>query len=121
MRHLTIALALLLSVSAAELAATDLPTVKVINPIEVPSGMGAEALAIWDAYADVFRKQPGYIGTQLHRSVDPNAKFLFINVAEWRSAEDFLRALDSDEIKAIGQGFPAEMPHYPSVYEIIRD
>jgi len=92
----------------------------VINPIEIPEGKETEALAIWDKYARYFGKQPGFIGTKLHRSVDPKAKFHLINVAEWRSSENFLKALNNEEIKKIGKGFPKDMPHYPSMYEIIR-
>lgn len=92
----------------------------VINPIEIPKGKEKEALAIWDRYAEYFGKQPGFIGTKLHRSVDPKAKFHLINVAEWKNGEDFLRALNSQEIKNIGTGFPKDMPHYPSMYQIIR-
>lgn len=96
-------------------------SIMVINPIEIPKGKEAQALAIWDTYAAYFRKQPGYIGTKLHRSVDPKAKFHLINVAEWESGEAFMKALTSDEIKKIGEGFPKDMPHYPSMYQIIRN
>ena len=95
-------------------------SVIVINPIEIPKGKEKEALAIWDRYAEYFKKQPGFIDTKLHRSIGSKAKFHLINVAEWRSGEDFLRALNSEEIKNIGNGFPKDMPHYPSMYEVIR-
>lgn len=94
--------------------------VTVINPIIVPTGKEAEALAIWDRYAEYFSKQPGYIGTKLHKALDPEAKFHYINVAEWKSADDFVRALNSDDLKSIGKGFPQDMPHYPSMYQVIR-
>lgn len=93
----------------------------VVNPIEVPEGREAEALAIWDRYAAYFREQPGYLGTTLHESLDPSAKFHLVNVARWESAEAFLTALQSEELKAIGEGFPKEMPHYPSLYRIVRE
>ena len=93
----------------------------VINSIVVPEGKEAKALEIWDSYAEYFRKQPGYIDTKLHKSLDPKAKFHFINVATWKSADDFMKALNSDEIKKIGEGFPQDMPHYPSMYQIIRN
>ena len=92
----------------------------IINPIEVPSGREEEALAIWDQYAAYFRKQPGYVSTKLHRALDSNAKFNFVNIAEWESMETFVAALKNDEIKTIGASFPEEMPHYPAPYEVIR-
>ncbi len=92
----------------------------IINPIEVPSGREEEALAIWDQYAAYFRQQPGYISTKLHRALDPNAKFTYVNIAEWESMDTFMTALNSEEIKSIGDGFPQEMPHFPAPYEIVR-
>jgi len=92
----------------------------VINPIEVPDGKEAEALAIWDKYADYFSAQPGFMGTKLHKALDPKAKFDYINIAEWRSGEDFLKALNNEKIKTVGKGFPEDMPHYPSMYTIVR-
>ena len=93
----------------------------VINPIVVPEGKEAKALEIWDSYAVYFRKQPGYIGTKLHKSIDPKAKFHYINVATWKTADDFMKALNSEEIKKIGNGFPKDMPHFPSMYQVIRN
>ncbi len=94
--------------------------VTIINPIEVPAGREAEALAIWDRYAAYFSKQAGYVSTRLHRSLDPNAKFRFVNIAEWTSMPAFMAALNSEEIKTVGDGFPNDMPHYPAPYEVIR-
>lgn len=93
----------------------------VINPIEVPEGRALEALEIWDRYAAYFRKQPGFVGTTLHESIAPDSKFHYVNVAVWESAEAFMTALQSEELKEIGDGFPEDMPHYPSLYRIVRD
>ncbi len=92
----------------------------VINPIEVPEGRAAEALEIWDRFAAYFREQPGYVGTTLHESIAPDSKFHYVNVAVWESAEAFMTALQSEELKEIGDGFPEDMPHYPSLYRIVR-
>ncbi|MCH6255385.1 antibiotic biosynthesis monooxygenase [Puniceicoccaceae bacterium K14] len=107
--------------ASAEQIEKEATEVTVINPIEIPEGRLEEALGIWDKYAEYFRKQPGYLGTALHQSMDPSAKFVLINVARWKSAEAFMSALQSEELKAIGDGFPDEMPHYPSIYTIIRN
>lgn len=39
--------------------------------------------------------QPGYMDTALHQALTPDAEFLFVNVARWRTAEDFLAATRS--------------------------
>ncbi len=95
-------------------------SVTVINPVVVPQGKEKEALDIWEKYSEYFGKQPGFISAKLHRSVNPKAKFHLISVAKWKSSKDFLRALNNEDIKKIGNGFPEDMPHYPSMYEIIR-
>lgn len=94
--------------------------ITIVNPIEIPAGREEEALEIWDRYADYFKNQPGYVGTRLHRSLDPKAKFHLVNIAEWESMDAFVAALHNEEIKSVGEGFPSDMPHYPAPYEVIR-
>jgi heme-degrading monooxygenase HmoA len=38
--------------------------------------------------------KPGYVSHQLHRSVDPNARYRFLNHGVWRSAEHWRAAHD---------------------------
>jgi hypothetical protein len=54
--------------------------------------------------------------TALHQALTSDAEFLFVNVARWRTAEDFLAATRS-------QGF-AEMPQsqsHPALYRVVRN
>lgn len=92
--------------------------VVLINPFEVPEGKDEEFLAGWEAAKEYMERQKGYVSTRLHRSVDPKARFRFINVAEWESPQDFIAALNNPEFVAIRNAVP--FPHYPSVYEVIR-
>ena len=48
----------------------------------------------------------------------PNARFRFINVAEWETAEDFQIALNHPEFVKLREATP--FAHFPSVYEVIR-
>jgi heme-degrading monooxygenase HmoA len=91
----------------------------VINPFEVPEGREDEALAMWEKFAEYFRKQPGYVSTKLHRAINPDARFHLINVAEWESAERFQAALNNEELQEIAESLD-EFPHYPGLYEVIR-
>jgi len=92
----------------------------VINPFEVPEGKETEALAVWDKFAEYFRRQPGYVSTKLHRAINPDARFHLINVAEWESVEYFQSALQSNELQKLGESSAEEFPHYPGLYEVIR-
>lgn len=94
--------------------------ITVINPFEVPQGREDETLSMWEAFAEYFRKQPGYISTELHKAIDPNAKFHFINIAKWESADAFQSALNNPELIEVAKDLPSDIPHYPGLYEVIR-
>jgi heme-degrading monooxygenase HmoA len=95
-------------------------SVTVITPFEVPHGREDEALSMWESFAAYFRKQPGYISTQLHKSLNPDARFYFINIAEWESAQAFQAALENPELMEVAKILPADIPHFPGLYEVIR-
>ena len=90
-----------------------------INPFEVAPGTEAEALNVWDRVAEFMNRQPGFISAKLHQSLDPSSKFRLVTVAEWESADHFMRALASDELKVAAKGMVA-FPHYPGLYQVIR-
>ncbi len=75
---------------AASPAAAD---VTLINLFEVPPVREAETLEAWGAARTFLSGEPGYIDTTLHRALDREARYTFINVAHWESAEDFTRAI----------------------------
>jgi heme-degrading monooxygenase HmoA len=75
---------------------------------------------MWEAFAEYFRKQPGYISTELHKAIDPDAKFQFINIAKWESADAFQSAPNNPEIMEVAKDLPSDIPHYPGLYEVIR-
>ncbi|MDH5537905.1 MAG: hypothetical protein OEY03_00750 [Rhizobacter sp.] len=64
-------------------------------------------------------RQPGFGPAKLHRSLDANAKFHLVTVAEWQSADHFMSMLASDELKEAAKGMEA-FPHHPGLYQVIR-
>jgi heme-degrading monooxygenase HmoA len=58
-----------------------LPIVVLINPFEVPEGQEQEFLKQWREAAEHLRHASGFVLTRLHQSLDPQAKFRFVNVA----------------------------------------
>lgn len=92
-----------------------------INPFEVPKGKEAEALVVWEKFAEYFRKQPGYVSTNLHRALGADAKFHLVSISEWQSAEEFMTALQSSELQKIAESMPKDILTYPGLYEIIRN
>ncbi len=63
-----------------------------INPFEVPEDKLSETISMWEQARDFLQEQPGYISTELHQSMTPDARFKLINVAKWESMETFQMA-----------------------------
>ena len=95
-------------------------SVILINPFEVEEEKEEDALSYWDSCAEYLRTQPGYIYTRLHRAISPNARFKFINVAEWESPEHFQAAVNSEGFQSVAAKGVDEYPHFPALYEVIR-
>ena len=89
-----------------------------INAFEVPDGQDDEFLTNWEEAKEYMERQPGYVSTTLHKSLDPGARFRYINVAGWQSPQAFQAALTSPEFTALRARTP--FAHYASVYEVIR-
>ncbi len=93
-------------------------SVILINPFEVPQGANeGEFLRGWERAADYMRQQAGFVSTHLHRALRPDARFRFINVAEWSSPQDFQAAVGSEQFREIAKGGP---PGSPALYEVVR-
>ena len=93
-------------------------TVILINPFEVPEGTDDEAfLGGWQRAADFMQRQPGFLGSRLHRALAPDARFRFINIAEWSSPQDFQAAVGSEEFRQIAKDAG---PSFPALYEVVR-
>ena len=93
-------------------------SVILINPFEVPPNVGDDQfLTGWDRAAELLRVRGGFGGARLHRAVSPDARFRFINVAEWESPQHFQAAVSDESFTRLAQNSP---PNYPALYEIVR-
>lgn len=90
-----------------------------INPFEVLAGEEERFLKTWHQAAEHLRKVPGFRSTRLHRSLDPNAKFQFINVAEWESPEAFHAAMGLEEFLKVREAGP--FTAYPTLYQVVSE
>lgn len=72
----------------------------------------AEAfLQAWSAESEFFKKQPGYISTQLHQGVGGST--IYVNYAVWESAAAFAAAFHNPEFKETSKQFPASLTALP--------
>ena len=93
-------------------------SVILINPFDLPEGIDDEQfLRGWERAADYLRQQPGFHSSRLHRALAPDARFRFINVAEWASPQDFQAAVSSEEFREIARD---AAPNSPALYEVVR-
>ena len=67
--------------------------VVLINPFAVAGDAEPGFVANWKATAEVFAGEPGYLDTQLHRAVEAESRFRYVNIAHWASAEDWRAAM----------------------------
>lgn len=94
-------------------------SITVINPFEVPDNRHEEALDLWDRANSFFEQRDGFLSARLYQAVDPAARFAYVTVAEWASADAFMAALGDDELQALEREL-AEFPHSPGAYEVVR-
>jgi heme-degrading monooxygenase HmoA len=78
-----------------------------INSFEVPAADADAFVSAWEKARDYLRSQPGYLDTVLHQAITPGAEFQFVNVARWRTAEDFIAAAQSPVSASQPRAWPA--------------
>src|SRR5690348_15976140 len=94
--------------------------VTLINCFEVPAGRQDEFFAAWKTMNTFFRAQPGYIANRLHRAVSPTARYQFINVVEWESADAYQAAHATAEFKErVQRPEWRDFPNVPGLFEAI--
>jgi heme oxygenase (mycobilin-producing) len=90
-----------------------------INSIEVPTGEEERFLAAWHQTDEYMRHAPGFLSTRLHQSLDPQAKFRFINVAQWESPQHFQAAVSTETFRQLLAAMP--FVAYPALYQVIAE
>ena len=94
-------------------------SVTLINAFEVPAAEAEAFIAAWEKTRDHLERQPGYGDTALHQALTPGADFEFVNIAHWRSAEDFVAATGSSGFGEVSAGL-AKYPRHPALYRTVR-
>ena len=67
------------------------------------------------------RQKKGYLGHKLHRSLAPDARFRFVNVARWASVQEFQAAHDEGFRALVSQPVWAEFRSFPTLYEVFHE
>ena len=87
--------------------------VVLLNVISIPDGADFDSfLDTWRQSGDVLKSQPGYISTQLHRSLDGH---FLVNYAVWETNEDLKKGLELQEFKDVLARLPEGTVFKPAV------
>jgi heme-degrading monooxygenase HmoA len=65
-----------------------------INPFEVEEDEIADVLDMWDKAKDHMVARPGFVNARLFRARGPLDRYRLVNVAQWKSADLFMAALN---------------------------
>ena len=69
-------------------------SVTLINVFSVPKGNEDEFMKWWEDIKNKLLKEPGIISGKFHRSIKPESRFNFVNVAVWENEDVFAKAIE---------------------------
>ena len=92
--------------------------VTLINVFSVPKPKQDEFVKWWQDVKEDITKQEGFISGKFHKSIKPDSKFNFINVAIWENEEVYWKAYDKSvtPMKAKLEQLGVEM--VPALYSV---
>ena len=85
-----------------------------INTLVVPAEDADRMLAAWTRDAEVMKRQPGFISTQLHRGIAGSG--VFLNHAVWESAAHFKAAFTNPAFRETLGEYPPSVKVTPHLF-----
>ncbi len=75
---------------------------------------------LWAETSCYFRAQPGFVSLRLHRAMTQDARYRFVNVAQWASAARYRAPHLSEEFRhLVSREAWREFPSTPVLYEVV--
>jgi heme-degrading monooxygenase HmoA len=102
------------TVALADQLKDDGGPVVLVNTFVVPPEDADRLLAAWAADAEIMKRQPGFISTQLHRGIAGSGAFL--NYAVWESVAHFRAAFMNPEFRARLGEYPESATTSPHLF-----
>lgn len=90
-----------------------------INPYEVAPEEDEAFMAAWTTVRDTVKGRHGYIGSRLHRALDPAATFRFVNIAPWSDLDSFTAAVASPAFAETATAIYHQA--HPSLFVVVAD
>ena len=93
--------------------------VTLINVFTVPKDREAEFVKWWEKVKADIIQQPGFISGKFHKSLKPESRYNFINVALWNNEDVYWRAYEKSvgPMKTALQQMGVEMT--PALFNVI--
>ncbi len=93
--------------------------VTLINSFQVAPGRDAAFRDLWGETSRYFVARPGFVSLRLHRAVDDDAPYRWVNVAVWESEADFRAAHGTEQFRTLvtAPGW-SEFPSMPALFEV---
>jgi heme oxygenase (mycobilin-producing) len=89
-------------------------SVTLINLFEVEPEQDEQFIAGWQTARDQLSRRPGYLDTTLHRAINDDVDFRFVNVAHWASADALQTAITDSAFRATAR---LPYPAHPALYQ----
>ena len=89
-------------------------SVALINTFVVPPTDAEALLSAWTADAEIMKRQPGFLSTQLHQGIAGSG--VFLNYAVWESVAHFRAAFANPEFRARLSDYPETATVSPHLF-----
>lgn len=89
-----------------------------INKFNVDASEADQLLKAWEEDANYFKRQPGFISTQLHRGIAGSC--VFLNYAVWESVAHFKAAFNNPEFQAALGKYPHSAVTAPHLFRKVK-
>jgi quinol monooxygenase YgiN len=89
-----------------------------INRFSVNPQDADQFIIAWAADAAIFKQQPGFISTQLHKGIAGSR--IFVNYAVWESTAAFKKATSNIDVQNILSKYPASTVASPHLFRKVR-
>ncbi|MGK9234834.1 antibiotic biosynthesis monooxygenase [Inquilinus limosus] len=97
--------------------AVDASPVVLVNVFTLDKADEQAFLQAWQADAEIMKRQPGFISTQLHRAIGDSPTYL--NYAVWESTGAFRAAFTHPEFRAKLSAYPSSAVASPHLFQKI--
>jgi heme-degrading monooxygenase HmoA len=93
--------------------------VTLINVFSVPKGKEDEFVRWWEEVKASITKQPGFISGRFHKSLKPDSRYNFINVALWENEEIYWKAYEKSAAPMKGKLQQMGVEMTPALFNVL--